>query len=114
LKLFGVRIYREIEEGEEGEAGEEDVIRKSASMGNLVSCAVGLTGENGGGENSGYHSDGGLLKSSRKKRRSAVQERKRGRSSPGNFYFPVLFLRQSFSMINIKNLWFQYLFDAYN
>jgi hypothetical protein len=78
LKLFGVQIYREIEEVEEGE---EDVMRKSASTGNLVSCAVGSTGENGGGENSGYHSDGGLLKSSRKKRRSVVQERKRGRSS---------------------------------
>jgi SHAQKYF class myb-like DNA-binding protein len=76
LKLFGVQIFKEIEEVEERE--EEEVMRKCASMGNLVSCAVGSTGENGGGENSGYHSDGGLLKSSTKKRRSAGQERKRG------------------------------------
>lgn len=85
LKLFGVQIFRE----REGEEGEEEVMRKSASTGNLVSCGVGPTGENGGAENSGYQSDGGLVKSSRKRRRSAAQERKRGRSSRINLYSPV-------------------------
>ncbi|KAJ4777674.1 Duplicated homeodomain-like superfamily protein [Rhynchospora pubera] len=76
FKIFGVQIFKEREEVEEG----EEIMRKSASMGNLVSCAsaMGSTGEIGGRENGGYQSDGGLVKSSRKKRRSAGQERKRG------------------------------------
>jgi hypothetical protein len=48
-------------------------MRKSTIIGNLVSCVVESTIENGGGENNDYHSDGGLLKSPTKKVRSAGQ-----------------------------------------
>ncbi|XP_077235313.1 transcription factor MYBS3-like isoform X2 [Tasmannia lanceolata] len=60
LKLFGVRIFAE----------EEEVLRKSSSMGNLVSC-VSATDPNVGDH--GYLSDG-LVQSSGKGR----HERKRG------------------------------------
>ncbi|XP_008798808.2 transcription factor MYBS2-like [Phoenix dactylifera] len=75
LKLFGVRIMREGGAGElELELEEEEVMRKSSSMGNLASCTGGPAGDHVSGEQ-GYLSDGGLHQSSRTRRR---HERKRG------------------------------------
>ncbi|KAJ3681799.1 hypothetical protein LUZ60_014372 [Juncus effusus] len=69
MKLFGVRIFEE-----EGRGEDEEVLRKCASMGNLVSCAAAPTVV----ETNGYSSDGGLLKSSRKRGRDPGLERKKG------------------------------------
>ncbi|XP_077242947.1 transcription factor MYBS3-like isoform X3 [Tasmannia lanceolata] len=60
LKLFGVRILEE----------EEDVMRKSMSMGNLVSCVSAIEPNNG---DHGYLSDGFVQSSTRGR-----LERKRG------------------------------------
>ncbi|CAL9130343.1 unnamed protein product [Musa acuminata var. zebrina] len=73
LKLFGVSIVR----GEVGGMEEEEVMRKSSSMGNLASCAtVPLVIDHGAGDQ-GYHSDGAILQSATGRRRR-YQERKRG------------------------------------
>ncbi|XP_064989954.1 uncharacterized protein LOC135586345 [Musa acuminata AAA Group] len=82
LKLFGVSIVRGevggMEEAADGEADaeEEEVMRKSSSMGNLASCAtVPLVIDHGAGDQ-GYHSDGAILQSATGRRRR-YQERKR-------------------------------------
>lgn len=84
LKLFGVSIIggeargggEGMGEAEEDEEMEEEVMRKSSSMGNLVSCTSTATASNHGLDQ-GYHSDGGLLPSpSRLTKKS--HERKRG------------------------------------
>ncbi|THU54858.1 hypothetical protein C4D60_Mb11t00490 [Musa balbisiana] len=77
LKLFGVRIVRGEGGGKEEADAEEEVMRKSSSMGNLASCAaVPLVIDHGAGDQ-GYHSDGGILRSATGRRRRC-QERKRG------------------------------------
>lgn len=74
LKLFGVRIVGERGAGDLVlEEEEEEVMRKSSSMGNLASCTADPAGEHVGGEH-GYLSDGGLHQSSRTRR----YQRKRG------------------------------------
>ena len=73
LKLFGVRIVGDGGAGEL-ELEEEEVMRKSSSMGNLTSCTADPAGDHVGGEQ-GYLSDGGLHQSSKMRRR---HERKRG------------------------------------
>ncbi|WOL16702.1 hypothetical protein Cni_G25490 [Canna indica] len=82
LKLFGVRILGEEtgagrEEEDEGEELEEEIMRKSSSMGNLASCAAVPSAFHHGAGDQGYHSDDDLLKSSNAKRKKC-QERKRG------------------------------------
>lgn len=71
LKLFGVRIG-EVRMGSGVDEEEEEVMRKSSSMGNLA--AAEPAAESGAGDH-GYLSDGGLIQSSR---RRVGQERKRG------------------------------------
>ncbi|XP_042389164.1 probable transcription factor At5g61620 [Zingiber officinale] len=84
LKLFGVSIIggeaREGGEGmgeaEEDEEMEEEVMRKSWSTGNLVSCTSAASAADHGLDQ-GYHSDGGLLPSPSGSRKKS-HERKRG------------------------------------
>ncbi|KAJ0961859.1 hypothetical protein J5N97_029687 [Dioscorea zingiberensis] len=69
-KLFGVRI---VGDGGCGEAEEEEeVMRKSSSMGNLASA---VPAAESGGPEQGYLSDGGIVQSSRGR---GGHERKRG------------------------------------
>ena len=95
LKLFGVRI------GEvrvrSGVDEEEEVMRKSSSMGNLA--AAEPEAESGAGDH-GYLSDGGLIQSSR---RRVGHERKRG---VGSLYLYV------FSCLSVDDLVFYFRFIA--
>lgn len=95
LKLFGVRIEAPEEE-------EEEVMRKSYSMGNLASCAASVNqmADHGNAVDHGYLSDGGLIQNSS---RRGGQERKRGEMIVKDMLDFVLDLIWSFIFSLIEN-----------
>ncbi|WOL05618.1 transcription factor MYB1R1-like [Canna indica] len=87
LKLFGVRIHRidKANADAEGieEEEEEELMRKSWSMGNLVTCtaatpSAAVAAELGGGRDQNYLSDSVLDQSSARGGRRRAQERRKG------------------------------------
>ncbi|XP_072967446.1 uncharacterized protein [Typha angustifolia] len=74
FKLFGVRITKESGDGAASpEKEEEEVMRKSKSMGNLIAAGAAAPVGDGDAGDEGYHSEGGLVRSSKRR----AQERKK-------------------------------------